>query len=150
MIAFPNHWRKCRRSALLNKAPSRAALASGDCQKPGVLGFQPASKTEQMVAETGPVAWFHRRVSLDQMGAFFTPTLRYLRLVAALEALDIRDPPTDLLDFGSSLRHSPFIEKTMRLWKSRKLGFCPSPCPFFKFLHIALTCAVDAPCAVCP
>ena len=46
--------------ALLNKAPSKVALASGACQKPGVLGFQPASKTEQMVAEIAPVAWFQR------------------------------------------------------------------------------------------
>ena len=42
--------------ALLNKAPSRVALPSGDCQKPGELGFHPASNTEQMVAEIGPVA----------------------------------------------------------------------------------------------
>ena len=34
------------------------ALASGVCQKPGVRGFQPASNTEQMVAEIGSVAWF--------------------------------------------------------------------------------------------
>ena len=50
--------------ALLNKAPPRVALASGVCQKPDVLGFQPASNTEQMVAEIGPVAWFQRRGGL--------------------------------------------------------------------------------------
>ena len=42
--------------AVLNKAPSRVALPSSDCQKPGELGFHPASNTEQMVAEIGPVA----------------------------------------------------------------------------------------------
>ena len=42
--------------ALVNKAPSRVALPSGDCQKPGELGFHPAFNTEQMVAEKGPVA----------------------------------------------------------------------------------------------
>ena len=42
--------------ALLNKAPSRVALPSGDCQKPGELGFHLASNTEQMVADIGPVA----------------------------------------------------------------------------------------------
>ena len=46
--------------ALLNRAPSRAAQTSVACQKPGVLGLQPAFKTEQIVAEIGPVAWFHR------------------------------------------------------------------------------------------
>ena len=40
----------------LNKTPSRVTLPSGVCQKPGELGFHPASNTEQMVAEIGPVA----------------------------------------------------------------------------------------------
>ena len=41
---------------MLNKAPSRVALPSDDCQKPGELGFHLASNTEQMVAGKGPVA----------------------------------------------------------------------------------------------
>ena len=75
--------------ALLNKAPSRVALASGVCQKPGVICFQPASNTEQMVAEIGPVAWFQRQGSLAKMGAFFLQTLRILRLVSTLKPLHI-------------------------------------------------------------
>ena len=62
-------------SALFNKKPSRVALASSVCQKPGVLGFQPASNTEQMVAEIRPVAWFQRLGSFARMGAFFLRTL---------------------------------------------------------------------------
>ena len=47
--------------ALLNRAPSRVALASGDCQKTGEPGFQPASRTEQMVAAIQPGALLRRR-----------------------------------------------------------------------------------------
>ena len=54
---------------------SRVALASSVCQKPGVLGFQPASNNEQMVAEIGPVACFQRLGSFAKMGAFFLQTL---------------------------------------------------------------------------
>ena len=67
---------------LLNQALSRVALASDVCQKPGVLGFQPASNTEQMVAEIGPVAWFQRLGSFARMVAFFLQTSRILRLVS--------------------------------------------------------------------
>ena len=70
--------------ALLNRGPSRVALASGACLKPGVLGFQPASKIEQIVAEIGPVAWFHRLFSFARVGTFFSP---------------------DLTNFGASYRH---------------------------------------------
>ena len=75
--------------ALLNKAPSRVALASGACQKPGVLGFQPASKTEQIVAEIGPVPSFHLLGSLAREGAFFPQTLRIRRLVPTSKPLHI-------------------------------------------------------------
>ena len=49
--------------ALVNRAPSRVALASGACQKLHVLGFQPAARTAQIVAEIGHVALFQRRGS---------------------------------------------------------------------------------------
>ena len=67
---------------LLNRAPSRVAEAFGECQKPGELGFQVASKTEQMVAEIGPVALFQQRGSLERAGAISLRTLRILRLVS--------------------------------------------------------------------
>ena len=53
--------------ALLNKAPSRVALASGICQRPGVLGFPPSLVP---------------RGSLAKVGAFFLQTFRNLRLVS--------------------------------------------------------------------
>ena len=68
--------------ALLNTAPSRVALASDDCQKPGELGFQPTSKIEQMVAEIGPVALFQRRGSFVRVGTISFQTLHVLRLVS--------------------------------------------------------------------
>ena len=40
-------------------------------QKPGVLRFQPASNTEQMVAKIGPVTWFHLLWSFAREVAFF-------------------------------------------------------------------------------
>ena len=70
--------------ALLNKEPSKVALASVACRGPGVLGFQPASKTKQIGAEIGPVAWFQRMGSFAKVGAFFPHTLRIRRLVSTL------------------------------------------------------------------
>ena len=59
--------------ALLNKAPSRVALPSGDCQKPGELGFHPASNTEQMVAEIGPRSLIPATGVSGQHGGLFPP-----------------------------------------------------------------------------
>ena len=62
--------------ALLNSAPSREALVSGVFQEPGVLDFQPASNTEQMVADIGPVSWFQRREGVScQNGSLFPSDL---------------------------------------------------------------------------
>ena len=71
--------------AFLNRAPSKEVLASGACQKPGELGYQPASRTEQIAAMIGPVALFQRRRSSARIGAIFLQTMRTLRLVSTLE-----------------------------------------------------------------
>ena len=74
----------------LTKRRPEWALASGVCQKPGVLGFQPASNTEQMVAEIGPVAWLQCRGSLTKKWEpFFLETLRFLRLVSTWKPVHI-------------------------------------------------------------
>ena len=39
--------------------------------KPGVTGFHPASRTEQMVAEISPVALLQRRKSFDRICIVF-------------------------------------------------------------------------------
>ena len=94
--------------ALLNKAPSKVALASGACQTPGVLSFQPASKTEQIVAEIEPVAWFQRLGSFAIVGAFFSQTLRIRRLVSTLLTCSTREA-------NCSTRFSPMNHATAEM-----------------------------------
>ena len=129
--------------ALSNKAPPRVALPSGPCQKPGVIGFQPASNTEQMVAEIGPVAWFQRRGSLAKMGAFFLQTLRILRLVSTLKPVHIviHSLTCSTLAAVCGTRISPKNHATVEI---AQVWVLPITVPIFKFLHIALTCAVEA------
>ena len=133
--------------AWLNKTPSRVALASGACQKSGALGFQPASKTEQTVAEIGPVAWFQRLGSFARVGAFFPQTLRSRRLVSTLKTLHMVIHSlicsTHMASCGT--RFSPKNHATVEMAHARVL---PITVPILRFLHIALTCAVDAPCGV--
>ena len=95
--------------ALLNKAPSRVALASGVCQRPGVLGFQPS-----LVPASG--------VSC-QSGSLFPPDLAKSAPCVNIEATTHRDPRDDLFGSGSSLRHSLFTEKPCDRGNSASLGF---------------------------
>ena len=129
--------------ASLNKAPSRVALASGACQKPGVLGFQPASNTEQMVAEIGPAALVPASGVSCQHGSIFPQTLRILRLVSTLKPLHIvihsLTCSTRVAVCGT--RFSPKNHATVELAHA---WFLPITAPILRFLHIALTCVVDA------
>ena len=109
--------------ALLNKAPSMVALASGACQNPGVLGFQPAPETEQIVAEIGPVTWFQRLGSFARVGAFSPQTLRIRRLVSTLKTSPHCDSLADLFDSGGSLWHSRFAEEPCDCGNGARLGF---------------------------
>ena len=104
--------------AWLNKAPSRVALASGACHKPGAVGFQPASKTEQIVAEIGPVDFVQRRGSFVKMGQFSSRPCEFL-----IEAPPHRDPLADLFGSGGNLRHPPFTEEPCDRGVSANLGF---------------------------
>ena len=72
-MSFEKSWRIC---GLLKRAPFRQASTSGAFQKHGVTGFHPAFRTEQIVAEIGPVALFQRRGSRTQTGITFIHTVR--------------------------------------------------------------------------
>ena len=68
--------------------PLFSMCGTGVWRLPGTwCAWLPASNTEQMVAETGPVARFQRRGSLAKMGAVFLQTLRNLRLVPTSKTL---------------------------------------------------------------
>ena len=79
--------------------------------KAGVTGFHPASRTEQMVAEIGPVALLQRRTSFDRICIVFLQSLQTLRFVSFFDAAPHRDPLADLLDPGGKLRHTVDSEK---------------------------------------
>ena len=134
--------------ALLNKASSRVTLASGACQKPGVLGFQPASYTEQRVAEIGPGAWFQRRGVICQNGSLF-----FSRPYGFCTLCRHRSPSTSRSTHWLARRWQQFAAlafrtKTMRLWKYRKLGFCPSPARFQVPAHRVDLCGGCSLCGV--
>ena len=121
--------------ALLNRAPSRVSLASGACQKLGVLGSQPASNTEQMVAEIGPVAWFHLLWSFAREVAFLSPqTLRIPRFAPTSKPPHC-DPLADLFNSGGNLWHTPFAEKTCDCGNGARTCFAHHSAHFEVFAH---------------
>ena len=127
--------------ALLNKASSRAALESGVCQKPGLLGFQPASNTEQMVADIGPVAWFQREVSC-QNGSLLPPELTNFEPCVDIETSPLCDPLADLFDSGGSLWHSLYAEEPCDCGNGARLGFTHHRAHLEVFAHRIDLCEV--------
>ena len=89
----------------------------------GVLGFQPASNTEQMVAEIGSVAWFQRLGSFAKMGAFFLQSLRNSAPCVDIETSPHCDPLADFFNSGGSLWHSLFAEEPCDRGNSARMGF---------------------------
>ena len=84
-----------------------------------------------------------------QNGNLFPPDLTNFASCVDIETPPHRDPLADLFDSDSSLRHSLFTEKSC-VCETAQAWFLPITVTIFKFLHIALICAVDAPCAVRP
>ena len=119
------------------------ALASGACQQPGELGFQPATRTVPSVAEIGPVALLQRG------GSFVRPyeTLRIMRLVSTLKPrhIVIQSQTCSTLAALCGTRLSPKTHTTVEIAQDWVLLITV---PIFEIRHIALTCAVEAPCAV--
>ena len=72
--------------------------------------FQPASNTEQMVAENGPVAWFQRLGSFAKVG-LFPPDL-----TNSAPGVDIETSP-GLVQLGWQFVAIVFRRRTMRPWK---------------------------------
>ena len=112
--------------------------------KPGVTGFHPASRTEQMVAEIGPVALLQRRRSFDRICIVFLHNLQTLRFVSLLEPRHIVIHSLICSTLGANLgtRLIPKNQATVEIGHGWVLLIVV---PSFKFLHIALTCEVEAP-----
>ena len=119
--------------ALLNKAPSREALPSGDCQKPGELGFHPASNTEQMVAEIGPVSLIPATGVSSQHGGLFPPKSADSASRVNITISPHCDPLANLLNPGSGLWYSLDSEKPCDCGDWCMLGSFPKPCPTSDF-----------------
>ena len=98
-----------------------------------MLGFQPASNTEQIVAEIGPLAWFPACGVSCQNVSLFPPDR------VDIETSPQCDPLADLFNSGGSLWHSLFAEQPCDCGDSTRLdfshhrthfeGFCTSRSP---------------------
>ena len=116
--------------------------SSGACQKPGVLGFQPAFNTEQMVAEIGPVAWFHLLWSFAREVAFFPQILRIRLLVPTSKPLHIviHSLICSTLTAICGPRLSPKNHVSVEMAHAR--GFAHHSGRYDVFAHRAYLCAV--------
>ena len=134
-------WRLSMICALLNKAPSTIALVSGVCQ--------PASKTEQMVAEIGPAAWVQRRGVCCQNGSLFPPDLTSSASCVDIETSPHCDPLADLFNSGGSLWHSVFAEEPYDRGNSARFCFAHHRTHFEVFAHRIDLCGGRAPARCC-
>ena len=133
--------------ALLNKAPSRVALAwrlpeTGCARLPARLQHQ-ANGGRDWTCSLVPASG----VSC-QNGNLFPPDLTNSAPCVDIETSPHCDPPADLFNSGRSLWHSLFAEEPCDRGNRARLGFAHHRTHFV--LHIALTCVVDSPCAVWP
>ena len=81
------------------------------------------------------------------MEAFFLPNLRILRLVSTLQFLhiEIHSLICSTLAAVCGTRLTPKNHATVVMGHA---WVFPKTVPNFRFLHMASTCALDAPCAV--